>query len=140
MARLSRWFDEGGLGGHDLTPAEAEGFLQARLAAGSRQWLSSRGMSPLLGYLREVGFAASGSHVVASTPMEILLADYRDYLVSERGLAAWTVLEEASTISGESHRELIGFSDWRASAPVAGRHQSRASCIRRSRRRKRWCP
>ena len=91
MAHLSRWLVERGLGGQDLTPAEVEGFLQARRAAGSRQWLSSRGMSPLLGYLREVGFAASGSPVVASTPMEILLADYRDYLVSERGLAASTV-------------------------------------------------
>ena len=91
MAHLSRWLVERGLGGQDLTPAEVEGFLQARRAVGSRQWLSSRGMSPLLGYLREVGFAASGSPVVASTPMEILLADYRDYLVSERGLAASTV-------------------------------------------------
>ena len=91
MAHLSRWLVERGLGGQDLTPAEVEGFLQARRAAGSRQWLSSRGVSPLLGYLRKVGFAASGSPVVASTPMEILLADYRDYLVSERGLAASTV-------------------------------------------------
>jgi hypothetical protein len=91
MAHLSRWLVERGLGGHDLTPAAVEGFLRARRAAGSRQWLSSRGMSPLLGYLREVGFAASGSPVVASTPMEILLADYRDYLVSERGLVASTV-------------------------------------------------
>jgi len=91
MAHLSRWLVERGLGGQDLTPAEVEGFLQARRAAGSRQWLSSRGVSPLLGYLREVGFAACGSPGVASTPMEILLADYRDYLVSERGLAASTV-------------------------------------------------
>ena len=57
MAHLSRWLADRGLDGNDLTSAVVEEFLQARRAAGYRQWLSTRGMAPLLDHLREVGIA-----------------------------------------------------------------------------------
>lgn len=91
MAQLSQWLVEAGSGGADLTSVAVERFLQARRAAGYRQWLSMRGMSPLLEYLRSEGIAPTPPTVGPLTPGEVLLAGYRDYLVSERGLAASTV-------------------------------------------------
>src|SRR5665811_2071554 len=55
MAHVSRWLVRRGLAGNDLTPTVVEQFLQARRAAGYGQWLSVRGMGPLLSYLRGVG-------------------------------------------------------------------------------------
>jgi integrase/recombinase XerD len=91
MAHLSRWLDERGPGGQGLTPAVVEEFLRSRRAAGYRQWLTVRGMAPLLAHLRDVGFAPARPPVVAATAGEVLLAAYREYLAQERGLAASTV-------------------------------------------------
>jgi len=91
MAHLSRWLGERGLGGQDLAPAVVGEFLQARRAAGCGQWLSLRGMAPLLDYLRGVEAAPVWSAVAASTPAEALLATYETYLIRERGLARSSV-------------------------------------------------
>ena len=91
MAHISRWLVDRGLDGHDLTSAVVEEFLQARRAAGYRQWLSMRGMAPLLDHLREVGIAPVCSPAGADGAVEVLLVAYRAYLIEERGLAASTV-------------------------------------------------
>ena len=91
MAHISRWLVDRGLDGHDLTLAVVQEFLQARRAAGYRQWLSTRGMAPLLDHLRDVGIAPVCSPAVADRAVEVLLAGYRAYLIEERGLAASTV-------------------------------------------------
>ena len=91
MAHLSRWLVDRGLDGHGLTSSVVEEFLRARRVAGYGQWLSARGMAPLLDHLREVGIAPVCSPAVADSAVEVLLAAYRDYLVEERGLAASTV-------------------------------------------------
>ena len=91
MAHLSRWLVEHDLAGVDLTSAVTEQFLQARRAAGYGQWLSTRGLAPLLGYLRDVGFAPAEVKISETSPEEVLLGCYRIYLVAERGLAASTV-------------------------------------------------
>jgi len=62
MAHLSRWLVQSGLAGSDVTASIVEQFLQARRAAGYGQWLSVRGMAPLLAYLRGVGLAPNGSY------------------------------------------------------------------------------
>jgi integrase/recombinase XerD len=90
MAHVSRWLVQRGLAGDDLTPTVVEQFLQTRRAAGYGQWLSVRGMAPLLAYLRRVGIAPVPPPVLAKTPVETLLAAYRVFLVEERGLAAST--------------------------------------------------
>jgi len=90
MAHLSRWLVQSGLAGSDVTASIVEQFLQARRAAGYGQWLSVRGMAPLLAYLRGVGLAPVPPPVLAKTPVETLLAAYRVFLVEERGLAAST--------------------------------------------------
>jgi site-specific recombinase XerD len=91
MAHLSRWLVDRGLDGHGLTSSVVEEFLRARRVAGYRQWLSARGIAPLLDHLREVGIAPVCSPAVADSAVEVLLGAYRAYLVEERGLAASTV-------------------------------------------------
>jgi hypothetical protein len=91
MAHLSRWLVDRGLHGHELTSSVVEEFLRARRVAGYGQWLSSRGMAPLLNHLREVGIAPVCSPAVADSAVEVLLAAYLAYLIEERGLAASTV-------------------------------------------------
>jgi hypothetical protein len=91
MAHLSRWLVDRGLDEHALTSRVVEEFLRARRVAGYRQWLSARGMAPLLDHLRDVGIAPVCSPAVADSAVEVLLVAYRAYLVEERGLAASTV-------------------------------------------------
>jgi integrase/recombinase XerD len=109
MAHLSRWLVDQDLAGADLTPAVTEKFLQARRAAGYGQWLSMRGLAPLLGCLRDLGFAPAEVVVAPASPDEVLLGSYRAYLVAERGLAPSTVrnyLEVARLFV--SHRQASG--------------------------------
>jgi integrase/recombinase XerD len=90
MAHVSRWLVQRGLAVNDLTPTVVEQFLQTRRAAGYGQWLSVRGMAPLLAYLCGVGLVPVPLPVLAQTPVERLLEAYRVFLVEERGLAAST--------------------------------------------------
>ncbi len=89
MAHLSRWLGEQGVEPGGLTPGMAERFLEVRREGGGslRSW---RALDPLVGYLRGLGvvpkLAAS-----ADSAVDRLLADYRDYLLRERGLTAGSV-------------------------------------------------
>ncbi len=91
MAHLSRWSASQGLGEGDLTPNRVEEFLVARRAAGYVLWRSSKGVAPLLGYLRGLGVVPVPEAAAPGTPAEDLLEHYRTYLAQERGLAAGTV-------------------------------------------------
>lgn len=89
MAHLSRWLSERGVEPDGLTVEIAEQFLEIRRGGGVslRSW---RALDPLVGYLRELGvipkLAAS-----AVTAVDRLVAEYRDYLLRERGLTAGSV-------------------------------------------------
>ena len=89
MAHLSRWLGEQGVEPDGLTPAMAERYLEVR-RAGDVSLKSWRALDPLVGYLRGLGvipkLAAS-----ADSPVDRLLAEYRDYLLRERGLTAGSV-------------------------------------------------
>jgi integrase/recombinase XerD len=91
MAHLSGWLVDRGLDSRDLVSPVVGEFLQARRGAGYRQWLSMRGVAPLLDYLRGVGVAPTRPSVVAAGAAEVRLDAYEAYLVTERGLAASTV-------------------------------------------------
>jgi integrase/recombinase XerD len=89
MAHLSRWLDDGGIGAGDLTPAGVESFLEAMRSEGRRAVLQ-RGLTALMTYLEGLG----GLPVPVETeltPAQMLLAQYRCYLVNERGAAPATV-------------------------------------------------
>lgn len=89
MAHVSRWLAEQSGEPAGLTPAAVEQFLVVR-RAGYVKLTSRRGLAPLLGYLRGLGVLPEAGAEVPS-PTEEVLADYRDWLVGERGLAAGTV-------------------------------------------------
>jgi integrase/recombinase XerD len=91
MAHLSRWLDSRGLGAADLTADRAREFLAVRRADGYTLELSERGMAPLLDYLRGHGVTPVPPEPAACTAAELLVEDYRRYLVSEQGLAQSTV-------------------------------------------------
>jgi site-specific recombinase XerD len=90
VAHLSRWLAGTGLTAGDLTQSRFEEFLRVRRADGYRRQLSKRAVAPLLKYLRGLGVTPSPSST-PTTPVQILIEDYRRYLVKERGLAAPTV-------------------------------------------------
>lgn len=91
MAHLSWWLVSQQRGPEELTIERVDAFLEARRAEGYTCWLSLRGLTPLLDFLRRQDISPMPAPPVASTPAEKLLADYRAYLVAERGLAKTTV-------------------------------------------------
>jgi integrase/recombinase XerD len=91
LADLSGWLVDHDVATDQLTSEVVLEFLQVRRAAGVRGGVSERALAPLLGYLRRLGVVPPPSAVVATTPIEVLLAQYRTYLLDERGLAAGTV-------------------------------------------------
>jgi site-specific recombinase XerD len=88
MAHLSRWLDEQGVEPSAFAAEAAERFRRARRERYSHL-TGARALEPLLGYLRGLGLVPQPGRV--DTPVERLLADYRDYLVRERGLVAGSV-------------------------------------------------
>jgi integrase/recombinase XerD len=91
MAHASRWLRREGLGADALTGEVVERFLAERRAAGYTNYVTARAMAPLVGYLRGLGVAPAASPRLAVGAVEVLLADYREYLAVERALTADTI-------------------------------------------------
>jgi integrase len=89
MAHLSRWLADQGVEADELTPGIADRFLEVR-RAGAVSLRSWRALDPLVGYLRGLG-AVPKLAASADTAVDRLVADYRDYLLRERGLTAGSV-------------------------------------------------
>ncbi len=94
FAHVSRWLEERNLGAEDLTRERSLEFLAARRRAGYVLWLSEKGVAPLLAYLRKIGAAPVPVPPAPATPGERLLAEFRSYLLDERGLAPGTVVSD----------------------------------------------
>lgn len=73
-----------------MTPRVVEEFLAVRREVTSAEGVARRGLGPLLRFLRGCGVIPRDA-ADDGTPVELLLADYRDYLLGERGLAAESV-------------------------------------------------
>lgn len=91
MSHASRWLEGEGLGAAGLTSEVVERFLKARRSAGYTDRVTWRAMAPLLGYLRGLGVVPAAPPRVAVGAVEVLLAEYREYLAVERGLTADTI-------------------------------------------------
>jgi integrase len=91
LADLSRWLGGQELAAAGLTGQKADEFLQDRRSRGRRTGTSQRGIAPILGYLRDLQVVPPPAPSVPATPLEILLAGYREHLVGERGVSAGTV-------------------------------------------------
>jgi integrase/recombinase XerD len=89
MGHLSRWLTEEGLQPSAFTGDAVEQFRKVRRETHSHL-SGARGMDQLLGYLRGAG--AVPEPFVSDSSVERLVAGYREYLVSERGLVAGSVV------------------------------------------------
>lgn len=111
MAHLSRWLEESGVTPQGLCSTEQERFLSVRRGAGYANHTSARGLEPLLGYLRGLGVVA-GAEEPALSAVELLLARYRAYLLTERG---WRRVPHAAMpiwCGRSSTRAWVGAASW----------------------------
>lgn len=92
MVHLSQWLDARGLSAADLSNERAEEYLAARRAAGYRGLFTRRGLAPLLDFLSARGARPVTEAMVPGSATAVLLAGFEHYLVTERGLAASTVV------------------------------------------------
>lgn len=90
MAHVSRWLEAERLEVGDLSPERVESFLLARRQVGYTGLRTSEAMVPLLRFLRASGVVPVPVPVAAGSAIEVLLAAFSRYLLSERGLAAST--------------------------------------------------
>jgi site-specific recombinase XerD len=91
LADLSGWLSDRGMAMGELTSGAVREFLAARRVAGRRIGMTDRALAPILGYLRGLGLVPLPAAPTPTTAVELLLADYRRFLVQERGLADSTV-------------------------------------------------
>ena len=91
MAHLSAWLDSQGLPVGGLRAEVVEGYLRVRRGAGHRSGITGRAVAPLLGYLRGLRVVAQPVGRVPGSAVEVLLEEFRSYLVQERGLAPASV-------------------------------------------------
>ena len=90
VGALGRWMQERDLQPGQLTPAVIADFRLDCLAVGRRKVPSVKSFEPLMRFLRDEGVL--GEPPEPESPVGRLLADYRRWLVAERGLAESTVI------------------------------------------------
>ena len=91
VAWLSRWLEAEGAAVEQLSEARVEDFLSFERASGRKpSSLSRPGLLCLLELLRERGVVQTAA-LPTPSPTEALMASFRCYLLSERGLSAGTV-------------------------------------------------
>jgi hypothetical protein len=95
LGQAGRWPGANGLVVEDLDEQRMAAFLADRQVVGKRRALGLRAMAPLLAYLRAVGAAADAAPSLA--PLDVLLGQYRTWMLSERGLAETTMVRYART-------------------------------------------
>lgn len=88
VGALGRWMAANDVEAADLDVAVLGEFLEHRRAAGRTQVRTTRSMASLLDHLRDLGVVPPA----APAPVDPLLAEYRGWMVQDRGLAPSTVL------------------------------------------------
>ena len=89
MAELSSWMAARGIAPEDLTRSMIEEFLgEARSFCLGAQWCSPTSERQVLAYLRGLGLVAAAEAPVLTDPVDLLVAEFVEYLVRERGLVA----------------------------------------------------
>ena len=90
---MSCWLQARGLSAADLTGERVEQFLVWQRAAGCPSSRVSRpGLVCLLDVLDGLGVLAVEAAASSGSPLDLLLSSFERYLVSERGLAAGTIV------------------------------------------------
>ena len=116
VGRLSGWLEPRGLSAAELNVERVEQFLVWQRAGGRhRAGWSRPGLLCLLDVLDGLGVLVGEKPARASSgPIEMLLASFEQYLVSERGLAAGTIVGYVAHarwfVDGVGSRELAALS------------------------------
>ncbi|QIY67843.2 tyrosine-type recombinase/integrase [Streptomyces sp. RPA4-2] len=95
LGQVGVWLSRRGLQAADLSEDRLQQFLSDQWEVGRRRLPGPRGMRPLLTYLRQA--AVVPPPLVAPSPLEDVLVQYRCWMVGERGLSAATVLRYENT-------------------------------------------
>ena len=95
FGQVGRWLGVKHMEVRQLSEQQLARFLADQRRAGCRKLPGLRGMRVPLAYLREVG--AVGPAPSPCTEIDVLLGQYRQWLVHDRGLAPTTVLRYANT-------------------------------------------
>lgn len=95
-AHLSRWMQTEGLDVSQLTWNRLDEFLLERRATHTNRY-SRKALLPLVGFLDGLGVLPA-DEAGASTPNEVVAADFERYLVAERGLLPRTATAQASRL------------------------------------------
>jgi site-specific recombinase XerD len=106
LGQLGRWLGARGLEVYDLDEQRMAAFLADWQVAGKPRVLGPRAMEPLLAYLRERGVTPPAPLSVA--PLDVLLGQYRSWMVRERGLAESTVLRYDNTARRFLQEQAVG--------------------------------
>lgn len=85
-AHLSRWLDSAGVALSEMTGGVLASFLAVRRAEYTSHY-SMQSLGPILAYLRREGLIPPESAPVPSSPVEVVLAGFRSYLIDDRGLS-----------------------------------------------------
>jgi site-specific recombinase XerD len=91
LAHVSRWMASKGLSVGELTSSRLEEFLEARRRDGYHHALSMRAVTPLTEYLHALGVAPRPEVVAVTGALELVVEDYRRYLLNERALTPTVV-------------------------------------------------
>lgn len=86
VAHLSCWMTEQRVDVVDLSPLRVEQYFRLRRERGYRNFRSPKASAPLLSYLRGLGAVPEASPELVQTPSSIMLQQFREYLLGERGL------------------------------------------------------
>ena len=91
VAQFSRWLATEGIEPEELSACGMDAFV-AQVASTSRyrRRTARRALRDLLGYLVELGVVRAGEAPVLDDPNEVLLRQFADHLVHERGVARHT--------------------------------------------------
>ncbi len=87
MAELSSWIAARGVEPEELTASMVGEFLEAaRVSERGKQWCSPTSERQLVDYLCRLGLVPAPVAPVVSDPVELLVGEFVEYLVRERGL------------------------------------------------------
>lgn len=94
---LSRWLEDSGIALADLGDDVVERYVADRRLR-SRTLRSARGLTPLLGFLRDRGAVPIPPTRVPAEGAERVMADFEEYLLHERALSAAAVASYCSQV------------------------------------------
>lgn len=90
-AHLSAWLDDAHRSASDLTRLRIEEYLQHRRACGCEQWITPKGLVPILEPLRALGAVPAAEPApIDGSPAGLLLQGFETYLLEERGVQPLT--------------------------------------------------